>query len=61
MPPGVNASSTSMIMASKLGEASCDTTQSGSVAIRSIRSAANGGTPRCGTATPLGLPVEPDV
>ncbi|TWH16741.1 hypothetical protein L612_003500000230 [Rhodococcus rhodochrous J38] len=51
----------SKIDASKLGEEKCDTRAAGGGARRVCRVADRFARPRCGTTTPLGRPVEPEV
>ncbi len=47
--------------ASKLGEANCRTRLSPVTANRSACAAASPARPACGTTTPFGVPVEPEV
>ena len=59
--PAPNPSSSSSTAASKLGEAACNTRAAGPTANRCANSAAKLPRPRCGTTTPLGRPVVPEV
>src|SRR5690606_35108031 len=61
VPPLSSPMHISQNATSKLGEANCSTRLLESTPTRSAWVASSLATPRCGTTTPLGLPVEPEV